>query len=112
MTTRIRRRIIGASVIVILLVFSTVWYELTFYERAYAWLTPGATKAEVLKHFGKPRRVNECRRATSWEGDSVESSSIPCAEEFSYTSHISTGEWIIRFDRNGRVLSKGFAQSP
>jgi hypothetical protein len=50
MTIRIRRRmLVCASVSVIFLVFATIWYELTFYQRAYAWLTPGATKAEVLK---------------------------------------------------------------
>jgi hypothetical protein len=111
MTTRIRRWVlISVSIILFFLAFATVWYELTFYERAYAWLTPGATKADVLKHFGKPRRVQECRPATSWEGD--ENPSMPCVEEFSYSSRISIGEWVIRFDRNGRVTSKGYLSSP
>lgn len=113
MTILMRRWIlVSASLVVLIVVFATVWYELTFYQRAYAWLTPGATKSEVLKHFGKPRLVSGCRPATSWEGDSAESSSMVCAEEFSYTSRISIGEWIIRFDKNGRVISKGFSQSP
>jgi hypothetical protein len=104
--------LVSASLIVFFLVFAIVWYELTFYERAYAWLTPGATKAEVLKHFGKPQRIEKCRPATSWEGDTVEDSSVPCAEEFSYSSHTSIGEWVIRFDGSGRVISKGYLQSP
>jgi hypothetical protein len=113
MTVGIRRwMLVIASLVVIFLVFAVIWYELTFYSRAYAWLTPGATKAEVLKHFGKPQSIEECRPATSWEGDSPENSSMPCVEEFHYFSHISIGEWIIRFDRNGRVISKGFSQSP
>jgi hypothetical protein len=111
MTTRVRRWVlVSVSIIVFFLVFAAVWYELTFYERAYAWLAPGATKAQVLKHFGKPARVEECRR--SWEGDSVENPSTPCVEEFSYFSRISVGEWVIRFDRNGTVISKGHLQSP
>jgi hypothetical protein len=113
MTIRMRRWIlVGVSVILFFLAFATVWYQLTFYDRAYAWLTPGATKAEVLKHFGQPQHVEACRPSASWEGDSAENPSVPCAEEFSYTSHVSIGEWIIRFDRNGRVISKGFSQSP
>jgi hypothetical protein len=113
MTIRMRRWIlISVSLIVFFLVFATVWYEMTFYERAYAWLTPGTTKAEVPKHFGKPRRVEGCRPATSWEGDSPENPSMPCVEEFSYTSHISIGEWMIRFDKNGTVISKGYSSSP
>ena len=113
MTTQKRRWILAsASIIVMFLVSGTMWYELTFYDRAYAWLTPGATKAEVLKHFGKPQSIEECRPATSWEGDSPENSSMPCAEEFHYFSHISIGEWIIRLDKNGRVISKGYSSSP
>jgi hypothetical protein len=113
MTTRVRRWVlISVSIILFFLVFATVWYELTFYERAYAWLAPGATKADVLKHFGKPGRIEECRPATSWEGDSVENPSMPCVEEFSYFSRISIGEWVIRFDKNERVISKGYLSSP
>ena len=113
MTIRTRRwLLISASIIVFLLVFATVWYELTFYERAYAWLTPGATKAEVLKHFGKPGEIQECRHAASWDGNALDNSSMRCVEEFSYFSRISIGEWVIGFDRNGKVVSKGYSSSP
>jgi len=113
MTTRIRRWIlVSTSIIVICLVFATIWYELTFYERAYAWLTPGATKAEVLKHFGKPENIEACGHAHSWDGDSVDNSSRPCVEEFRYFSRVSIGEWDIGFDKNGTVVSKAYSSSP
>jgi hypothetical protein len=45
-------------------------------------------------------------------GDPVDSSSMPCVEEFRYFSRISIGEWIIGFDKNGKALSKGYSSSP
>jgi hypothetical protein len=94
MAIRIRRWIlVSASIGVIFLVFAAIWYELTFYERAYAWLKPAATKAEVLKRFGKPGNIEACRSAPSWDGAPVDNSSMPCVEEFQYFSRISIGEW-------------------
>ena len=113
MTTRIRRWIlVSTSIIVICLVFAAVWYELTFYERAYAWLTTGATKADVLKHFGKPGNIEACVHAPFWDGGPVDNSSMPCVEEFRYFSRISIGEWDIGFDKNGKVVSKAYSSSP
>jgi hypothetical protein len=113
MTTRFRRwMLVGASIIIFFLAFATVWYELTFYERAYAWLTRGATKAEVLKRFGKPGNIETRCDPPSWDGGPVDNSSMPCVEEFQYFSHASIGEWHIGFDKNGRVVSKGYSSSP
>jgi hypothetical protein len=83
MTIRIRRwMLVCASISVIFLVFATIWYELTFYQRAYAWLTPGASKAEVLKRFGNPGNIGACLSTPSWDGDPMDNSSMPCVEEF------------------------------
>jgi len=113
MTARARRWIlVGMSIIVICLVFVLVWYELTFFERAYAWLTPGATKADVLNHFGNPGRVEACSHPPSWDGNPVDRSSMPCVEEFQYFSRISIGEWDVGFDKNGKAVSKGYSSSP
>jgi hypothetical protein len=104
--------LVSASIIFILLVFVAIWYELTFYSRAYAWLTPGATKAEVLKRWGKPGNVGACLPHPSWDGYPVKNSSMPCVEEFEYFSRFSIGEWDIGFDKNGKVVSKGYSSSP
>jgi hypothetical protein len=113
MTIRIRRwMLVCASISVIFLVFATIWYELTFYQRAYAWLTPGASKAEVLKRFGNPGNIGACLSTPSWDGDPVDNSSMPCVEEFRYFSRISIGEWIIGFDKDGKVVAKGYLSSP
>lgn len=113
MTTQNRLWILaGASIIVMFLVSGIVWYELTFYKRAYAWLIPGATKAEVLRHFGKPGNVEACVRAPSWDGEPVENPAMPCVEEFQYFSRISIGEWDVGFDKNGNVVSKSYSSSP
>jgi hypothetical protein len=112
MTTRIRRWIlVSASIIAIFLVPATVWYEVTFYKRAYAWLTPGATKAEVLKRFGKPGEIEACdSRAPSWDGLPVDG--MPCVEKFRYFSRISIGAWEVGFDKNGKAVSKDYLSSP
>src|SRR5580692_7028685 len=113
MTIRVRRWIlVGASLIVFLLAFATVWYELTFYERAYAWLTRGKTKAEVLKRFGKHGNIEACRSAPTWDGRPVDTSSLPCVEQSEYFSRIQIGEWDVGFDKNGKVVSKGYSSHP
>jgi len=93
-------------------VFAIVWYEITLYERAYAWLTPGTTKTEVLKRFGKPGNKEACFSAPHWDGEPVDNPSGPCVEEFVYHSRTSIGEWTIGFDKNGKVVSKGYSSSP
>jgi hypothetical protein len=37
---------------------------------------------------------------------------MPCVEEFQYFSHVSIGEWDVGFDKNGKVVSKGYSPSP
>jgi hypothetical protein len=63
--------LIGSSVVVILaLACAGVWFEFTHYQRAYEHLTRGTIKADVLKRFGKPGRVSDCRfTSQSWDGD-------------------------------------------
>ena len=104
--------LVCASISVIFLVFAIIWYELTFYQRAYAWLIPGATKAEVLKRFGNPGNGGACLSTPSWDGDPVDNSPMLCVAEFRYFSRISIGEWIIGFDKNGKAVSKGYSSSP
>jgi hypothetical protein len=59
--------LVSASIIFILLVFVAIWYELTFYDRAYARLKRGTTKADVLKRFGKPGHIGDCGSTQSWD---------------------------------------------
>jgi hypothetical protein len=115
MTARIRRWIlVSASIIVIFLVSATVWYgryEQSLYKRAYVWLTPGATKAEVLRRFGKPGEIEACDSpAPSWDGSPADG--MPCVEKFRYFSRISIGVWEVGFDKNGKVVSKSYLSSP
>ena len=85
MKSRARRWIlIGSSVTVIVaMACAGVWYELTHYQRAYEHLTRGTTKANVLKHFGKPGRVSDCHFAnSSWDGGQEDALSKTCVELF------------------------------
>jgi len=106
--------LIGSSVFFILvLACAGVWYELTHYQRAYEHLTRGTTKADVLKHFGKPGRVSDCHLANpSWDGGQEDAISKTCVELFEYFSHHSLEQWDIGFDKDGRVVSKAYLLSP
>ena len=104
----------GSSIVVIfVLAFAGVWYELTHYQRAYEQLTRGTTKADVLQHFGKPGRVSDCRFThLSWDAEQEDAVSKSCVEIFEYFSRHSIEKWEIGFDKEGRVVSKGYLQSP
>jgi hypothetical protein len=114
MSTQTRRAVvIGSTVVVALfLACAGVWYELTHYRRAYEQLTRGTAKADVLKRFGKPGRVTDCRfESQSWDGGPEEFPKT-CVELFEYFSNHSIDGWEIGFDKDGRVVSKAYLQSP
>jgi hypothetical protein len=84
----------------------------TRYERAYARLMPGATKAEVLRQFGKPQEITRCTHAPSWDDEPVDEKSVKCVEEFRYFSRMRIGAWIVGFDANGIARTKCYSSSP
>jgi outer membrane protein assembly factor BamE (lipoprotein component of BamABCDE complex) len=114
MTIRIRRwALVSSSILVFSLAFVAVWYERTFYERAYRQLARGTTKADVLKRFGKPQRVGDCQfRTPSWDNVPEDQTAKTCVEIFEYSSRTSIGEWVIGFDKEGKVVSKAYSSSP
>jgi hypothetical protein len=106
--------LMGSSVVIILaLAGAGVWYELTCYQRAYDQLTRGTMKADVLKRFGKGERVSDCRSTShSWDGGQEDAISRTCVELFEYFSRHSIEQWDVGFDKDGRVVSKAYLQSP
>jgi len=106
--------LIGSSVTVIVaMACAGLWYEFNHYQRAYEQLTRGTMKANVLKRFGKPGRVSDCRSTSqSWDGRQEDAISKTCVELFEYFSHHSIEQWNIGFDKDGRVVSKAYLQSP
>ena len=82
------------------------------YPRAYAQLKPGASKAEVLRSFGKPDDITESRDVPEWDGDPVDLKSARCVREFWYFSRVRIGEWTVGFDANDHVVTKYYGSSP
>jgi hypothetical protein len=105
--------LICSSIIVVFLAFAAIRYEYTFYERAYEHLPRGTTKADVLKRFGKPQQMGDCRYSTpTWDDEPADKIAMTCVQTFEYSSRVRIGEWVIGFDGNGRVVSKAYLSSP
>ena len=83
--------LIGSSVtVIVVMACAGVWYEFNHYQRAYEQLTRGTMKANVLKRFGKPGRVSDCRSTSqSWDGRQEDAISKTCVELFEYCSGTS-----------------------
>jgi hypothetical protein len=87
------------------------WY--TRYDRAYARLVPGTTKAEVLREFGQPGyATTSCSQFPSWDEKPLSKDSVKCVEEFEYFYRIRIGGWFIGFDANGKAVTKYYESSP
>jgi hypothetical protein len=109
---RTRLWILTVSSLILVLAFA-LWYELTHYQKAYEQLTRGSTKVDAVRRFGKPGRVSDCRLShLSWDDQPEDAISKRCVEIFEYPSCHSIGRWEVGFDQDGRVVSKGYLQSP
>src|SRR5271155_5729652 len=101
---------IPLTLIFLMAVAITAW--LTKYQRAYARLVPGTTKAEVLKEFGNPRCTRKCGLSPSWDDVPLDKFSTKCAEELWYFSRTSMDQWVVGLDANGKTVTKGHLSSP
>jgi hypothetical protein len=97
-----------------LLLVAGFWYHKRYmrYEKEYARLIPGTTKAEVLRRFGKPKSISRCVYSLSCDDKPVNEKSVKCVQEFEYYSRMRIGEWVIGFDANDRAVSKHYLSSP
>ena len=115
MTTRRSRvwLVVSSTLLLIILISALVAFQLTRYGREYPRLTRGTTRDEVIKRFGTPGDIRKCDSlSSSWDGNSVDEISKTCVEEFWYFSKVSLEQWVIGFDKNGRVVSKAYLVSP
>lgn len=110
------RRIWIIGLTVIFAASISVWLAhrwFTKYDREYARLLPGTTKAEVLKRFGKPEYITNCTGLSpSWDEKPLDTKAISCVEEFVYARRIGIGAWNIGFDANGWAVIKSYESSP
>jgi hypothetical protein len=98
----------------VLVVITSLWFQHEYdsLPSAYARLTPGMSKNDVLRDFGKPGQITKCLYAPSWDGAPVDAKSPKCVQEFSYSSHVRIGLWVIGFDQSDKVVTKHYLSSP
>lgn len=109
-----RRLLLAVSLSLALVLLIAAWLVSQYdkYRNAYARLKQGASKAEVLRSFGKPDNITECGHVPEWDGESVDLKSSRCVREFWYFSRVRIGEWIVGLDANDRVVTKYYGSSP
>jgi len=82
------------------------------YSQAYTKLSPGASKAEVLRDFGPPEAEYPCDLRTElYWGQVKTAATAVCVVEFWYGSY-PIGAWVIGFDAEERAVSKTYLESP
>ena len=106
------RLILGTLVLAIVILVTKAFFETKAYEEAYGRLSRGSTKAQVLRDFGKPAYDRRWCLSPLWDEEPVQPGTTPCVETFWYNSHMSIEQWVVGFDKNGRVVTKGYLQSP
>ncbi len=109
-----RRGRLTIFTILVLVSFVGYWlhYDYTRYEKAYARLTPGTSKVEVLRLFGRPGYTTKCSEENMWDETALDGKSAKCVEEFHYFSHVRVGEYVVGFDENDRAVTKYYESSP
>jgi hypothetical protein len=108
-----RWTLISSAVVICILTLAIFLYERNSYERAYGRLTRGATKADVLRLFGKPKEIGNCLYSgPSWDGALPDEISKTCIETYEYYRRTSIGRWDVGFNKDGQVVSKAYLPSP
>jgi hypothetical protein len=81
------------------------------YENGYAQIKVGEPKESVVAKMGKPDRVDICRTVSS-PHDTAQDKNYQeqCVEQYWYNSFLKP--YVISFDKENRVLSKGYQVSP
>jgi hypothetical protein len=102
-----RARIIAAILVALLVVGIVYAYELLpnvlRWERGYDQIEKGDSKQRVVDLLGKPTEVRACQFPTRAYDEN-------CGEEYWYNAPMQ--EWIIVFDKDGKVMLKAHSVSP
>lgn len=87
------------------------YFKSRTHERAFAQIKVGDSKESVVAEMGKPDRVEICRTVSS-SNDTAEDKKYQeqCVEQYWYNSFLKP--YVISFDKENRVLSKGYQVSP
>lgn len=101
--------------VVMLVVFTVAGFSIYLknkrYERGFSSIKIGDSEESVLAAMGKPDKVDICRIVSS-AADSAEDRRYQeqCAGQYSYNAFLKP--YVISFDKNKRVLAKGYQISP
>jgi hypothetical protein len=72
------------------------------YTSAYPRIQTGDEKQKVISVLGQPDQVSDC--TSFWYSQADEETKSKCAEQFWYRGGLE--QWLVVFDRDGRVLTK------
>lgn len=103
--------LLGVVLFVLSLVVLNAYLKNRKYERAYNEIKIGDSEEAVVLTMGKPDRVDICRNVSS-PNDSAEDKKYQqqCAVQFWYESFLKP--YLISFDKDKKVLAKGYQISP
>ncbi len=90
-------------------IFLFLFFENSHCASAYRDLELGASKEKVLKTFG---RDFESRKPGQWSDMKKAGPEHDAVEEYAYGNYLFAQEYVIDFDKSGRVVHKVFLQSP
>jgi hypothetical protein len=81
------------------------------YENGYAQIKVGDSKESVVAKMGNPERVDICRTVSS-PHDTAQDKKYQeqCVQEYWYVTFLHP--YVIAFDKQSRVLAKGYQVSP
>ena len=81
------------------------------YEKGYAEIKTGDSEGSVVSTMGKPDEIDVCRTVSS-SNDNEEDKKYQeqCIKQYWYKSFLKP--YVISFDRQNRVLAKGYQTSP
>jgi hypothetical protein len=81
--------------------FYSEWSRGKRYDSAYKKVEAGNSKQIVTELFGQPEEITHCYN--SWASEKLDAI---CSEEYWYRASLS--QWIIYFDKNGKVFDKNY----
>ena|SRR5437899_1672344 len=103
--------LLGVGLIVLFCYGLTIYLTTTKYDRGYAQIKVGDSKDVVVNVMGKPDEIQRCMLVSS-ANDTPEDKKYreKCFEQYWYYSFLKSR--VISFDKEGRVLVKGYQVSP
>lgn len=103
--------LLTVSVVAFTFIGLTTYFNSRRHQKGFDQIKIGDSKESVIAVMGAPDTVEICRTVSS-PNDTVEDKNYQehCAEQYKYNSPLQP--YVVSFDKNNRVLAKGYQVSP